>query len=84
MMAEAVHYCQDKSLRPCPFCGSQARLVARWTRRGYIGFVQCEFCEAQTRPFAVGTFDAETFDDEGFDRATIRWQRREERAVTTT
>lgn len=76
-MTAATVYCNDTELKPCPFCGSAAKLAARWTRRGYIGFVQCEFCEAQTRPFAVECFDPDTFDDEGFTRAAARWQRRE-------
>ena len=76
-MTAATVFCMDKTLRPCPFCGSAAKLAARWTRRGYIGFVQCAFCEAQTRPFTVECFDAETFDDEAFEKATARWQRRE-------
>lgn len=83
-MTAATVYCADTRLHPCPFCGAEAKLAARWTKRGYIGFVQCTFCEAQTRPFSIECFDAETFDDDGFDKAAARWQRREPKGVTAS
>jgi len=76
-MTETV-YCHDNKLKPCAHCGGEAQLVARRSRRGWIGFVQCGTCELQTRVFPLdGELDAETFDDDAFTRAVARWQQRE-------
>lgn len=39
-------------IKPCPFCGNDtATLIQQGTRYGYIVFVQCQICGAQTRAF---------------------------------
>jgi len=71
-------YAHDRQMTPCPFCGGEARLVAKSTSTGrYIGFVQCEKCLAQTRAFSVGELDEQTFDDAAFTAAAALWQQRE-------
>ena len=72
-----TYHCENVKLRPCPFCGGEAALIARDTRHGVIGFVECQTCEAQSRVFNVMDFDPSTFDDVAFERAMHNWQRRE-------
>ena len=72
-------YCLDQRLKPCPFCGGEARLAARETRTGVMGFVSCSFCKAQGQVFNVQDFDGydDDFSDVGFTNAVRAWQRRD-------
>ena len=50
-------------LKPCPFCGSrQVGKMLRKTRYGYIAFVSCDICSAQTKVVNVAP---KYIDDDG-------------------
>ncbi len=41
---------EELKLRACPFCGSAAHTVAKETKGGLTCFIECEGCNARTRP----------------------------------
>ena len=71
-------YCFDRKLLECPFCGGEARLVARQTSTGAIAFVSCSYCKGQGRTFQVHgqLSDDDDFSDAAFQNAARAWNQR--------
>lgn len=65
-------------LKPCPFCGSEARTGANYGVRG--GFVQCInvdcYCNPEVFVAASHNADASLSLDAALEEAKIRWNRR--------
>ena len=72
----------DRRLKPCPFCGD-TDVELRWRdgRNGLYGFVQCNYCGAQTRTLKLYDQDpaSDTFYvQETFGRIARLWNKRKE------
>lgn len=37
-----------KDIKPCPFCGGKADIFCNYSRNGYLVFVKCGSCSAQS------------------------------------
>ena len=61
----------SEALRPCPFCGGEAKEHAAFASRSGVGvYVECGVCGAQSRTF---------WGDGAQDEAVGAWSRRAER-----
>lgn len=64
-------------LMNCPFCGGKGSLWTRGARYGFITYVQCDVCGAQTKAFPYyGDKNDVDEHDMGCVRAVEAWNRR--------
>ena len=62
-------------LKPCPFCGGEAKLVNQKVMGGYdYSFVRCKKCDIGTQKYEVSTEYCSS------DKAISTWNRRVDNA----
>lgn len=70
-------------LRPCPFCGGEAKVIVDFLMDGVKYCCTCTECEAKSTPYAfrdIGTMRDEVFDkmEEKKEKAIEAWNKRDE------
>ena len=65
-------------LKPCPFCGGQAKYVTNIIKDGHdcygVGYVECQACLSQTGLFNIdGYWGVQPYTEEEISK---RWNRR--------
>lgn len=66
-----------EEIKHCPFCGGEADLWYKWGKHGYLTFVECEICSAQSKPFSLGReIDENWYESASSKKAIAFWNRR--------
>ena len=66
-----------EEIKHCPFCGGKADLWSHWWKRGYLTYVECEICSAQSKTFLLGKeLDENWYESTSSKKAIAFWNRR--------
>lgn len=65
-------------IKPCPFCGFEAKLEMRYSRKFKADFIfiQCGFCRSQGRTFTLSNDYDEDELNEAYSKAIKAWNMR--------
>lgn len=63
-------------LLPCPFCGTEPRLILGNGNRGAFVYIRCPYCCSQTKAFHLFKYDADLVKHDEVDMLIYRWNRR--------
>lgn len=64
-------------LKPCPFCGGEADLWAKYGKNGHFAFCQCAVCSASAKTVFIGLERPDDWGDSlAATRAVEAWNRR--------
>lgn len=66
-----------EELKPCPFCGGYAALLAQYGKRGYFAYCACQTCNARSNTVSLGRELAKGWETTlDAQRAMNLWNRR--------